>query len=175
MRRIVTLAALLAFAAFAVPTTVLAQEGGLSAGHLGAGFGVSFPTGSLARNHASGFNLSGIAEYHAPGQTMGVRGELFYERFGAKTGATGVRATQATAAIVNAVYHFQNPSFHPYLIGGMGLYRVTGNGSRPGFNAGVGIRIPLTGMTAYFEARLHKVLTDGSSYLSLPVTFGLSF
>ena len=170
MKRLGTIAALLALCA----APALAQ-GGLSAGHLGASFGISFPTGSLARNHASGFNLAGIAEYEAPGQVMGVRGELFYERFGAKTGVAGARAVQTGAAIIDAVYHFQGSSFHPYLIGGMGLYRVTGNGSRPGFNGGVGIRIPLTGMTAYFEARLHKVLTDGSSYLSLPVSFGLSF
>lgn len=150
-------------------------QGGLSAGHLGASFGISVPTGSLSRGHAAGFNLAGIAEYEAPGQAMGVRGELFYERFGAESGATGVKAVQTGAAIVDAIYHFQESSFHPYLIGGMGLYRVTGSGSRPGFNGGVGVRIPLTGMTAYFEARLHKVLTDGSSYLSLPISFGLSF
>ncbi|HEU4990513.1 MAG TPA: outer membrane beta-barrel protein [Gemmatimonadaceae bacterium] len=170
MKRLRTVAALLVCCA----APALAQ-GGLSAGHLGAAFGVSFPTGQLAHAHASGFHLAGLAEYEAPGQDMGVRGELFYERFGAKAGAGGARAVQAGAAIVDAVYHFQGTSFHPYLIGGMGLYRVTGNGSRPGFNAGAGIRIPLSGMTAFFEARLHKVLTDGSSYLTLPVSFGLSF
>ncbi|MGH7670160.1 MAG: hypothetical protein ACRENQ_11780, partial [Gemmatimonadaceae bacterium] len=77
--------------------------------------------------------------------------------------------------IIDAIYHIPGSSLNAYFIGGMGIYSVTGNGTKPGFNGGVGIRIPLTGMTAYFEARLHKVLTDNSSYLSLPVTFGLSF
>ncbi len=171
MKRLAIIAAALVAAA---PAAALAQ-GGLSAGHLGAAFGVSFPAGGLADAHSSGFNLAGTAEYEAPGQAMGVRGELFYEHFSPKSGVAGARAVQATAAIVSAVYNFQGTQFHPYLIGGMGLYGVTGNGARPGFNGGMGIRIPLSGMTAYFEVRLHKVLTDGSSYLSLPVTFGLSF
>ena len=156
-------------------TTAAAQQGGLSAAHLGASLGVSLPTGGLSSGHAPGFNLAGLAEYQAPGQVMGIRGELFYERFPAKSGASNVKASQAVAGIVNAVYHFQTPAFHPYLIGGMGLYRVTDGGSRPGFNGGVGIQIPLTGMTAFFEARIHKVLTDGSPYVSLPISFGLSF
>lgn len=170
MKRIATVVALLVMGA----PPVLAQ-GGLSAGHLGAAFGVSFPMGSLADWHSSGFNLAGTAEYQEPGQAMGVRGEIFYEHFAAKTGAVGVGAVQATAAIVSAVYNVPESSLNTYFIGGMGLYSVTGGGTRPGFNGGIGVRIPLTGMTAYFEARLHKVLTDGTSYLSLPVTFGLSF
>lgn len=172
MTRFATAAALILLAAAPVPA--LAQ-GGLSAGHLGAAFGVSFPTGALSNQHSSGFNLAATAEYQAPGQAMGVRGEIFYEHFAAKTAVAGARSIQTTAAVVSAVYNVQGSPAHPYFIGGMGLYAVTGGGTRPGFNGGVGLRIPLTGMTAYFEARLHKVLTDGSSYLSLPITFGLSF
>jgi hypothetical protein len=171
MNRLATVVILLAVAA----SPALAQDGGLSAAHLGAAFGVSFPTGALSRQHSAGFNLAGTAEYEAPGQAMGLRGEIFYEHFAARPGVAGARSEQTTAAVVSAVYHLQGYSFHPYLIGGMGLYDVSPGGTHPGFNAGLGIRIPLTGMTAYFEARLHKVLTDGSSYLSLPVTFGLSF
>lgn len=170
MTRFGTIVTLLTLSA----TTALAQ-GGISAAHLGAAVGISFPTGALSRTHASGFNLGGIAEYEAPGQPMGIRGEVFYERFGGKTTVAGSRSVQTTAGIIDAVYHVPESSLNVYFIGGMGIYNVTGNGTKPGFNGGLGIRIPLTGMTAYFEARLHKVLTDNSSYLSLPVTFGLSF
>ncbi|HVA58248.1 MAG: hypothetical protein WBQ26_11390 [Gemmatimonadaceae bacterium] len=170
MRRFGITGALLLFAA----SSAVAQ-GGLSAGHLGAAFGVSLPTSSLSHEHSAGFNLAATAEYRAPLETVGVRGELFYEHFAAKPQAVGAHSVQATAAIVSAVYHIQGVSYHPYLIGGMGLYHVTASGTNPGFNGGLGIEIPLTGMTAYFEARLHKVLTNGSSYLSLPITFGLSF
>jgi len=170
MTRLGTIAALLALAA----TPALAQ-GGLSAGHLGASVGISFPVGALALTHASGFNLGANAEYEAPGQPMGIRGEVFYERFGGKTTVAGSRAAQSTAGIIDAIYHVPGSSLNAYFIGGMGIYSVDGNGTKPGFNGGIGIRIPLTGMTAYFEARLHNVLTDNSSYVSLPVTFGLSF
>ena len=106
---------------------------------------------------------------------MGIRGEFFYERFGGKANVAGARSVQTTAGIIDAIYHVPGSALHAYFIGGMGIYNVTGDGTKPGFNGGLGIRIPLTGMTAYFEARLHKVLTDNSSYLTLPVTFGLSF
>lgn len=170
MRRLAFLTLLLALTASAA-----AAQGGLSAAHLGTAFGVSFPVGDLSRNHASGFNLAATAEFVGLDAATGVRAEIFYEHFAAKSGDSGASAAQAGAAIVNAIYHFQGTAFHPYLIGGMGLYSVTGNSTRPGFNGGVGMKIPLTGMTAYFEARLHKVLTNGSSYVSLPISFGLSF
>ncbi|HET7631003.1 MAG TPA: hypothetical protein VFK16_01670 [Gemmatimonadaceae bacterium] len=170
MRSLATAILLLTIAA---PTA--AAQGGLSAGHFGAGFGVSIPTGALANTHSAGFNLSWNASYQAVDQPMGIRGELFYQRFGAKAGATGVKASQAFAGVVDGEYHFQGFAFHPYLIGGLGLYHVTDAGTHPGFNGGVGIRIPLVGMTAYFEARLHKVLTDTRSYVSVPISFGLSF
>ena len=162
-------------ALLALSTGTAFAQGGLSAGHLGAAVGISFPTGALARTHASGFNLGAIAEYEAPGQPMGVRGELFYERFGGKTGVAGSRSAQATAGIIDAIYHVPDSPLNAYFIAGMGIYDVTGNGTSPGFNGGLGIRIPLSGMTAYFEARLHKVLTNNSPYVSVPITFGLSF
>jgi hypothetical protein len=152
-----------------------AAQGGLSAGHLGAGFGISIPTGKLADAHSAGFNLSASAAYQAVNQPMGIRGELLYQHFGAETGTTGVKASQDVAAIVNGEYHFQGHGFDPYLIGGLGLHHVTEGGTHPGFNGGLGVRIPLVGMTAFFEARIHKVLTDNSSYVSIPISFGLSF
>jgi hypothetical protein len=165
----------LAAAVLVVTASRASAQGGLSAAHLGAAFGVSMPTGSLSAQHSAGFNLAAVAEYLAPFQQMGVRGELFYEHFATKPQSVGAHAAQATAAIINAVYHVQGSALHTYLIGGMGLYHVTANGTNPGFNAGVGIEIPLSGMTAYFEARLHKVLTNNSPYASLPITFGLTF
>jgi hypothetical protein len=170
MRRFLT-----SIVAIALCAPAARAQGGLSSAHLGGAFGISFPVGGLSRDHASGFNLSGSAEFEAPMELMGVRGEVFYEHFPASADAAGAHAAQASAAIINAVYHFQGVSYHPYLIGGMGVYNTTGNGTNPGFNGGMGIKIPLSGMTAYFEARLHKVLTNGSSYVSFPISFGLSF
>lgn len=150
-------------------------QGGLSSAHLGASFGISVPLGDISHDHSSGFNLGASAEFDAPGQAMGVRGELLYEHFAADQSRTNVGAIQAGSATINAIYHFQGQTFHPYLIGGMGVYSVTDQSARPGLNGGVGFEIPLTGMTAHFEARIHKVLTNGRSYVSLPISFGLSF
>ena len=151
-----------------------AAFGQLGSGQTGGAFGVSLPVGPLASGHQAGFNLSGFAEYHAPSEPMGVRAELLYERFEAVQNST-VGANQAIGATINAVYHIPGRAYHPYLIGGMGAYKVTAESTCPGFNGGAGIEIPLTGMRAYFEARVHKVLTARSSYAAIPISFGLSF
>jgi hypothetical protein len=141
---------------------------------MGVSFGMSLPTGALSSAYGAGFNLSGLVEYTAPPEPMGLRAEIFYQRFEANQGVTG-GANQALGVIANAVYHIPGRAYHPYLIGGMGAYRVTDETTRPGLNAGAGIDIPLTGMSAHFEARLHKVFTDHSSYVTMPISFGLSF
>ena len=157
--------------ALAAPSGVRGQ---LASGHPGAAFGVSLPTGQLSDGHGSGFHLAGFMEYSAPTELMGLRAELFYQRFEPRQGlAAG--ASQAVGLIANAVYHIPGRAYHPYLIGGMGAYRVTDESTRLGFNMGAGFEIPLTGISARFEARIHKVLTDRSSYLALPISFALSF
>jgi hypothetical protein len=164
--------------ALVLATGVAARAGAqapLVAGHFGGAFGISIPTGGLSRTHAAGFNLAGIAEYQLPTEAVGIRGELLYQRFDARTGVSGVGSENTFGATVNALYNLQGSALRPYLIGGMGLYHLSDAGTRPGFNAGVGMRIPLTGMSAYFEARVHKVLTDGPSYVTVPFSFGLSF
>jgi len=52
---------------------------------------------------------------------------------------------------------------------------VSDQGNHPGFNFGVGVDIPMTGLSAHFEARLHRVLTDGAHYTTVPFSFGVRF
>jgi len=63
----------------------------------------------------------------------------------------------------------------PYIIGGMGLYHITDHGNNAGLNVGTGVTIPLTSMGAYAEVRLHAALSQGPSYVTIPLTFGLTF
>ena len=44
-----------------------------------------------------------------------------------------------------------------------------------GFNVGTGVSIPLTGMGAYAEARVHFALAQGPSFVTVPITFGITF
>jgi hypothetical protein len=61
------------------------------------------------------------------------------------------------------------------LVGGIGLYHISDNGNSAGFNGGMGLTIPLPGMGAYAEARVHFALNQGPSFVTIPVTFGITF
>lgn len=140
---------------------------------IGFSGGISIPAGGLSRTQQSGFNLGALAEYHAPGEAVGIRGELNFEQFSKKQDAPKSRS--ATELTINALYDIPGYAFRPYFIGGMGFYHLTEQGNHPGFNIGTGINIPLTGFTAHMEARVHWAMTDGPSFISVPISFGVEF
>lgn len=141
---------------------------------IGIGGGISIPAGGIAKNRQPGFNLDAMAEFRTPSEPLGLRGEVLYQYFGASKNSTASDAN-AVAFLVNVVYHAPQSQVRPYLIGGMGLYHVTDNGNAAGFNVGTGLTIPLTSMGAYAEARVHFALSQGPSFVTIPITFGITF
>lgn len=139
----------------------------------GGSVGISIPFGGLADSHSAGFNFAGVVEYRVPTDAVGLRGELGYEHFDAKANVAG-SPINAVAVTLNALYYVPGYAYRPYVIGGMGVYHVY-QSNRPGLNGGAGIDIPLPGAAAFFEARLHWALTDGTSYVTLPISFGVIF
>jgi hypothetical protein len=137
--------------------------------------GISLPAGGFAKQHIAGFNLAGVAEFRAPSAPTGLRGEVLYQYFGRKKNVTGAESSNTLAFLVNAVYHVPGYDVGPYFIGGIGLYHVSNQGNNAGLNGGAGITIPLTGMTAYAELRLHAAFTQGPAYVTLPLSFGVLF
>ena len=73
------------------------------------------------------------------------------------------------------------PVIHPYLIGGVGYYRVGfrdfgDTRTEVGYNGGAGFRLALGGISAFVEARYHRVkLDDGEKLEMVPITVGLMF
>jgi hypothetical protein len=142
---------------------------------IGIGGGISIPAGGVAKNRQPGFNLDAMAEFRTPSEPLGLRGEVLYQYFGASKNSTSSDAN-AVAFLVNVVYHAPQSQVRPYLIGGMGLYHVTDNGNAAGFNVGTGLTIPFTpSMGAFAEARVHFALSQGPSFVTIPVTFGITF
>jgi hypothetical protein len=141
----------------------------------GVGGGISIPAGGVAKDRAPGFNLVGLAEFRTPSEPLGIRAEALYQYFGAKQNSVGVESSNNFAALINVVYHAPRSQVRPYVIGGMGLYHISDHGNNAGVNGGVGVTIPLTGMGAYAEVRLHAALTQGPSFVTLPITFGITF
>lgn len=141
---------------------------------VGVSAGISLPLGEFARTHEAGFNLGAVAEMRQPSEAVGVRGEFLYQHFAGKP-ATGAIDNSTLALTVNVLYHLPGYSFHPYLIAGMGFYHLSDAGNHPGLNAGGGVEIPLVGMSAFLEARVHRALADNVSSTTLPITFGVTF
>ena len=142
---------------------------------IGIGGGISIPAGGIAKDREPGFNLSALAEFRTPSEPLGLRGEMLYQYFGRDVNAANSTSANTIALTVNVVYHAPKSQVRPYLIGGMGLYHVSDNGNNAGFNVGTGLTIPLTGVGAYAEARLHFAMTQGPSFVTVPITFGITF
>ena len=73
------------------------------------------------------------------------------------------------------VYRLQGSPAQTFVTGGIAVYHATNEGTRPGFNGGAGVEIPLTGFSAVAEARMHVMLADGKPQLTLPLTVGVRF
>jgi hypothetical protein len=142
---------------------------------IGIGGGISIPAGGIAKNRQPGFNLDAMAEFRTPSEPLGLRGEVLYQYFGKDQNAVGATSANTAGFLVSVVYHAPKSQVRPYLIGGMGLYHISDQGNSAGFNIGTGLTIPLTGMGAYAEARMHFALAQGPSFVTIPITFGISF
>jgi hypothetical protein len=62
-----------------------------------------------------------------------------------------------------------------YAIGGIGVYRVTNEGTRPGLNLGAGLEVPLTFFIGIADVRIHWVMSEGRPGLAFPITLGARF
>jgi hypothetical protein len=170
------LSILVAFVLFVVgPRAAAAQAQTMPVPIIGIGGGISLPAGGIAKNRQAGFNLDAMAEFRTPSEPLGLRGEVLYQYFGKDQNAVNATSANTLGLLVNVVYHAPKSQVRPYLIGGMGLYHISDNGNSAGFNVGTGLTIPLTGMGAYAEARVHFALSQGPSFVTIPITFGITF
>jgi hypothetical protein len=137
--------------------------------------GVAIPIGRLADDHAAGYLVGGLVEYGVIGQPYALRGELLFQRFSLKSGRVG-ESVNLFSFGPTIVYKLQAAPTNTFLTGGIAIYTANaGIGTRPGFNGGAGVEIPLTGFSATGEARLHLMLADGKPVISLPLTVGVRF
>jgi len=99
-------------------------------------------------------------------------------------------AASALLGVANAVYTFSaGPTavVRPYLIAGVGAYngKLTVDDSDAdedsetetniGFNGGIGLEIPLSGITGFGEIRYTSVSTPGARTSWVPIRFGIRF
>jgi hypothetical protein len=135
--------------------------------------GIAIPVGRLSDDHAAGYLLGGVVEYAVSGQAYSLRGEAMYQRFSLKEGHDGDDINMLSLG-TTIVYRLQREPT-PFVSAGIAIYNATREGTRPGFNVGTGVEIPLTGFSAVAEARLHVMLADGRPIMTLPLSVGVRF
>lgn len=148
---------------------------------LGVALGGAIPLGDFGSSVNTGYNVTGTVALRPVGMPVGFRLDGAYNSFGAKGGG----GTASIAALTgNVVLNLSaDTQLAPYVIGGVGYYHEKGSilslGSSSenhfGFNAGAGLNIPLTGFTAFIEARYNRISETGASTSFVPVTVGVMF
>ena len=137
--------------------------------------GIAIPAGRIGEDHAAGFALGGLIEYAVTGQPYSLRGEGLYQRFAADEDSPDAVDVNLFSLGTTVVYRLQQSAGQTFLTGGIAVYNATREGTRPGFNFGSGLTIPLTGFSALAEIRLHVMLADSRPVLALPLTVGIRF
>ena len=192
----------LAFALATVPTLSSAQQRATRALSVGLGGGGTVPLGDFANDVKTGWNGLAHVQYQpAGGGPWAVRAEAQYsgakytdDFLGAVGASPGDNLTNNVLSVgASALYHLsgRDGSVRPYLIGGLGLYRLTaslkdGSGLTVsdsengfGFSGGAGLRFGGP-VGVFVEARFHQFSVtpkggDKSTSRFIPVSIGVAF
>jgi hypothetical protein len=162
--------AALVLAAIVVPAALSAQVS------LGVAGGLSMPTGDASDLVKSGYNVTVSLGIKPPVAPVGFRVDGMWNSLDSKTaGADALRVLGGNANVTLSAPMLPLA----YVIAGAGMYNLSaGSGSsetKVGFNGGLGMNFPLTGLSTFVEARYHHVATEGTSFQFVPVTFGIRF
>ena len=172
---------LLAFILLGVPVAARAQQTippaaptiGASGGF---GAGIVAPIGALSDTHAAGYTLSGIIDFSAAEQPFSFRAELILQHFDRKRDApAGTESMNIFSLGASLLARSPMQASSAFFIGGIGVYRATDNGTKPGLNVGAGLEVPLTFFVGMADVRLHWVMTEGRPLLTIPITLGARF
>jgi hypothetical protein len=142
----------------------------------GFGGGIAIPMGKLADTHAAGYSVSGLVDFSAAEQPYSFRLELIYQRYDRKSSAPAAfRDMNIMSLGASLLARNTSKSSSAFVLGGIAVYRMTDNGTKPGVNAGFGLEVPLTFFIGIADVRLHYVLTEGKPMLTIPITLGARF
>ena len=153
------------------------------------GGGVTLPLGDFGDAAGTGFHgLAGVS-FVPSGSPVGIQVDGMFHRLGVDDDPVfgdvdaNFQIIQGTA---NAVYTFttsEESTFHPYLIGGVGLYnmKLTGDDVPDdldsetdfGINAGAGFDFQAGAVGLFIEGRFHNVFTEDESTNFIPITVGV--
>lgn len=141
----------------------------------GGGAGIAIPVGRLSETNTAGYSFTALVDFSAAEQPYSFRGEFLYQHYDRKRATAGTE-TKNVVSFGAALLARSNVGVSSgYLIGGIGVYRPTDEGTKPGLNAGAGLEVPLTFFIGIAEVRAHWVMTEGRSVVTVPITLGARF
>jgi hypothetical protein len=177
MSRLLRFGAFLALVAL-TPSLGRAQLG--TSVHYNIAAGASLASGTFGDRNDTGYNAMIGIGMSQPASALGFRAEGIYNEFNDKFGGGRTHAGGITG---NVTYDLIQPSRTQtntlYLIGGIGYYSTKEpaidfeSQSNVGYNIGGGFKFPLSGFSAYIEARYHTVSNVDAKFI--PISFGLIF
>lgn len=155
------------------------------------GGGLTLPLGDFGDIASTGFHGLAAVGFQPANLPVGFQVDGMYQRFGVEDAPDGFDGnTQVIQGTANVVYTFttaEESTFHPYLIGGVGLYNfkptgddlqaIVGDESETdfGINAGAGFDFQAGNVALFVEGRFHNVFTEGESSNFIPITLGVRF
>ena len=148
------------------------------------GVGAGIPLGTYDDVVKVGWQGTGAVSFFPRGLPFGFQVDGSYAQFSDELPLD--RKNQLIYGTANAVYKFESSEdtrFHPYLIGGVGIYNaketgddaLEGSSTKFGINAGAGFDFKAGGAHLFIESRFHDVFSDGPNVKFLPITLGLRF
>jgi len=210
--RSMTLFALTGFAAMASSPAAaqvrMNQEGSGRPISFAFGGGASVPVGTYKDALKAGWNGQGSVIFHFAGLPLSLRADLNYNKFTFKndlpfsSGGTGGTATstdditqQILGGLANVSIPFRMGPVSPYITAGLAGFNIKTNlgdvvpgeqdesATKFAVNGGLGLSMKLFGASAFVEAKLHNIYTDGKAIGSkelkdlqfVPITFGFVF
>ena len=143
----------------------------------GLGGGIAIPVGRLSDTHAAGYTLAGLVDFSAAEQPFSFRAEVIYQHFDVRNSApAGTKSKNVVSAGASLLARrVQKTAASVFALGGIAVYKITDEGTKPGVNAGLGLEVPLTFFIGIADVRLHYVLSDGKPALTIPITLGARF
>jgi hypothetical protein len=141
----------------------------------GGGAGIAIPLGRLSETNTAGYSFAGLVDFSAAEQPYSFRAEVVYQHFDRKRSVVGTESKNVLSFGAALLARSVVGASSGFVIGGIGVYRPTDEGTKPGVNAGVGLEVPLTFFIGMADIRIHWVMTEGRPIVTLPITLGARF
>jgi hypothetical protein len=182
MRRVVTGVAAALIGLFASANAARAQSGA----EFSLGGGIDSPLGTFNDGFKTGFHGLAAVSFTPATVPVGFQIDGTYSQY--KDDTPLDIKEQLIYGTGNIVWKFKTAEasqFHPYLIGGGGVYNLKPKGddvpsgvnsvTKFGLNVGAGFDIKAGAAGLFAEGRFHDVFTSGENTKFIPITVGVRF